>query len=141
MVCPFSRWATPLTDLRASVPDGERVCPGKCVPVSRIEGNLPRLGSGTDLGAKSIRFVGYLPRGKPIELQTMQFNLLAYLARHRGIVLTRAQLLNNVWGYEYQGDTRTVDVHIRWLREKLEEDPAHPKLLQTVRGVGYVLRT
>lgn len=79
-------------------------------------------------------------RGQDLELQPKQFDLLTYLMRNRGTVLTRDQLLHNVWGYDYAGDTRTVDVHIRWLREKLEEDPANPKLIQTVRGVGYVLR-
>jgi DNA-binding response OmpR family regulator len=79
-------------------------------------------------------------RGQNLELQPKQFDLLTYLVRNRGTVLTRDQLLHNVWGYDYAGDTRTVDVHIRWLREKLEEDPANPKLIQTVRGVGYVFR-
>jgi two-component system alkaline phosphatase synthesis response regulator PhoP len=79
-------------------------------------------------------------RGQELELQPKQFELLTYLVRNRGTVLTRDQLLHNVWGYDYVGDTRTVDVHIRWLREKLEEDPANPKLIQTVRGVGYVFR-
>jgi DNA-binding response OmpR family regulator len=79
-------------------------------------------------------------RGQDLELQPKQFDLLTYLVRNRGTVLTRDQLLQNVWGYDYAGDTRTVDVHIRWLREKVEEDPANPKLIQTVRGVGYVFR-
>ncbi len=79
-------------------------------------------------------------RGQDMELQPKQFELLTYLVRNRGTVLTRDQLLHNVWGYDYAGDTRTVDVHVRWLREKLEEDPANPKLIQTVRGVGYVFR-
>ncbi|GLV57772.1 DNA-binding response regulator [Dictyobacter sp. S3.2.2.5] len=79
-------------------------------------------------------------RGQDLELQPKQFDLLTYLVRNRGTVLTRDQLLHNVWGYDYAGDTRTVDVHVRWLREKLEEDPASPKLIQTVRGVGYVFR-
>jgi Response regulators consisting of a CheY-like receiver domain and a winged-helix DNA-binding domain len=79
-------------------------------------------------------------RGQELELQPKQFDLLTYLVRNRGTVLTRDQLLHNVWGYDYVGDTRTVDVHVRWLREKLEEEPANPKLIQTVRGVGYVLR-
>ncbi len=79
-------------------------------------------------------------RGQELELQPKQFELLVYLVRNRGTVLTRDQLLHNVWGYDYAGDTRTVDVHVRWLREKLEEDPANPKLIQTVRGVGYVFR-
>jgi DNA-binding response OmpR family regulator len=79
-------------------------------------------------------------RGRELELQPKQFDLLVYLARNRGTVLTRDQLLHNVWGYDYAGDTRTVDVHVRWLREKIEEDPANPKLIQTVRGVGYCFR-
>jgi DNA-binding response OmpR family regulator len=79
-------------------------------------------------------------RGEEFELQPKQFELLVYLVRNRGTVLTRDQLLHNVWGYDYVGDTRTVDVHVRWLREKLEEDPANPRLIQTVRGVGYCFR-
>jgi two-component system alkaline phosphatase synthesis response regulator PhoP len=79
-------------------------------------------------------------QGKGIDLQPKQFDLLTYLVKNRGTVLTRDQLLHNVWGYDYAGDTRTVDVHIRWLREKLEVDPASPKLIQTVRGIGYVFR-
>jgi DNA-binding response OmpR family regulator len=79
-------------------------------------------------------------RGQDLDLQPKQFDLLTYLVRNRGTVLTRDQLLQNVWGYDYVGDTRTVDVHVRWLREKLEEDPANPKLIQTVRGVGYCFR-
>lgn len=79
-------------------------------------------------------------RGQYIELQPKLFDLLAYLVRNRGTVLTRDQLLHNVWGYDYLGDTRTVDVHVRWLREKLEEDSANPKLIQTIRGVGYCFR-
>ena len=79
-------------------------------------------------------------RGQDMELQPKQFDLLTYLVRNRGTVLTRDQLLHNVWGYDYAGDTRTVDVHVRWLREKLEEDAANPKLIQTVRGVGYCFR-
>src|SRR5215831_14023941 len=79
-------------------------------------------------------------RGQKLDLQPKQFELLVYLVRNRGTVLTRDQVLYNVWGYDYAGDTRTVDVHIRWLREKLEEDPANPRLIQTVRGVGYVFR-
>jgi len=79
-------------------------------------------------------------RGQELELQPKQFELLTYLVRNRGTVLTRDQILHNVWGYDYTGDTRTVDVHVRWLREKLEEDPANPRLIQTMRGVGYVFR-
>ncbi len=72
-----------------------------------------------------------------IELPARLFELLVYMARHRGMALTRGRLLERVWGYDYVGDTRTVDVHVRWLREKIEDDPANPQLVQTVRGVGY----
>jgi two-component system alkaline phosphatase synthesis response regulator PhoP len=75
-----------------------------------------------------------------IELPPRLFDLLLYLARHPGTVLTRGRLLEHVWGYDYAGDTRTVDVHVRWLREKIEDDPANPQLIQTVRGVGYRLK-
>ena len=75
-----------------------------------------------------------------IELPPRLFDLLIYFARHPGMVLTRGRLLEHVWGYDYAGDTRTVDVHVRWLREKIEDDPANPQLIQTVRGVGYRLK-
>ncbi|HEX8731500.1 MAG TPA: response regulator transcription factor [Ktedonobacterales bacterium] len=75
-----------------------------------------------------------------IELPARLFELLLYMARHRGMALTRGRLLERVWGYDYAGDTRTVDVHVRWLREKIEDDPANPQLIQTVRGVGYRFR-
>jgi DNA-binding response OmpR family regulator len=74
---------------------------------------------------------------KEIQLPARLFDLLVYLVRNRGTVLTRDRLLENVWGYEYAGDTRTVDVHVRWLRERVEEEPATPQLILTVRGVGY----
>jgi len=76
-------------------------------------------------------------RDQPIELQARLFDLLAYMVRNRGTVLTRDRLLQHVWGYEYDGDNRTVDVYVRWLREKLEDAPANPQLILTVRGVGY----
>lgn len=75
--------------------------------------------------------------GRQIELPARLFDLLVYMVRHHGTVLTRDRILERVWDYEMPGDTRTVDVHIRWLREKLEDDPANPQLIQTVRGVGY----
>jgi DNA-binding response OmpR family regulator len=75
--------------------------------------------------------------GQEVELAARLFDLLVYIVRHRGIVLTRGRLLEHVWGYDYGGDTRTVDVHVRWLREKIEDDPSNPRLIQTVRGVGY----
>lgn len=74
---------------------------------------------------------------REIDLPARLFDLLVYMVRNRGIVLTRDRLLQHVWGYDFAGDTRTVDVHMRWLREKMENDPAHPEWLLTVRGVGY----
>jgi DNA-binding response OmpR family regulator len=75
--------------------------------------------------------------GEEVQLKPKEFDLLFYLARNAGQVFTREQLLENVWGYEFFGGSRTVDVHVRWLREKLEQDPARPRHLLTVRGVGY----
>lgn len=72
-----------------------------------------------------------------INLTTKEFDLLYFLAVNQGIVFTRERLLERVWGYDYAGDTRTVDVHLRHLREKLEKDPARPVYLLTVWGVGY----
>ena len=77
--------------------------------------------------------------GAALELSPKEFDLLAFLAKNRGLVFNREQLLEKVWGYDYAGDTRTVDVHIRWLRQKIETNPAHPKRLVTVRGTGYKL--
>jgi two-component system response regulator MtrA len=72
-----------------------------------------------------------------IALTVTEFRLLYELARHAGQVLTREQLLELVWGYSYLGDSRLVDVHVQRLRAKVEEDPAHPTLISTVRGIGY----
>jgi len=78
-------------------------------------------------------------RGAPLALTSKEFALLHYLARHPGIVLSRDALLREVWGYDFPVDTRTVDVHISWLRQKIEEDPARPRRILTVRGHGYRL--
>ena len=75
--------------------------------------------------------------GRTIVLTNKEFELLRFLASHAGQVFTREVLLNEVWGYEYYGDTRTVDVTVRRLREKIEDDPSDPKYIQTRRGVGY----
>ena len=74
---------------------------------------------------------------KSVDLRPREFDLLTHMAANPGRVYTRDQLLHDVWGFEYIGDTRTVDVHVRWLRLKIEKDPAKPKFLGTVRGVGY----
>ncbi|HEV8191128.1 MAG TPA: response regulator transcription factor [Ktedonobacterales bacterium] len=76
-------------------------------------------------------------RGQLIALNARLFDLLAYMVRNKGTVLTRDRILEHVWGYEYDGDNRTVDVYMRWLREKLEDDASNPQLILTVRGVGY----
>jgi two-component system alkaline phosphatase synthesis response regulator PhoP len=78
--------------------------------------------------------------GAPLQLKRREFDLLAYFLRHPGQLQTREALLRNVWGYEYVGDTRTVDVHVRWLRGKIEPDPTEPRRIQTVRGIGYVFQ-
>ena len=75
--------------------------------------------------------------GIALELSRMEFALLDFLARNEGQVFSRDHLLEKVWGYDFSGDTRTVDVHVSWLRRKIEADPAHPEHLLTVRGVGY----
>jgi len=75
--------------------------------------------------------------GVAVELSRMEFALLEFLARNQGQVFSRDHLLEKVWGYDFAGDTRTVDVHVSWLRHKIETDPAHPEHLMTVRGVGY----
>ena len=72
-----------------------------------------------------------------LELTAKEYDLLVFLTQHVSYVFTREQLLEKVWGYDFAGDTRTVDVHIRWLRQKIEIDPANPQHLITVRGTGY----
>ncbi len=76
-------------------------------------------------------------RGEPVQLALKEFELLEVLLRNAGRVLTRGQLIDRVWGADYVGDTKTLDVHVKRLRAKLEEDPANPALLVTVRGLGY----
>ncbi|MBT9139776.1 MAG: Alkaline phosphatase synthesis transcriptional regulatory protein PhoP [Dehalococcoidia bacterium] len=75
--------------------------------------------------------------GKTLDLPPKEFELLFLLISHPGRVFRRVDILNKVWGYDYVADTRTVDVHIRYLRQKVEEDPRNPVLLLTVRGIGY----
>jgi DNA-binding response OmpR family regulator len=78
-------------------------------------------------------------RGHVLSLRPKEFDLLFFLAKNPGVVHSRDVLLRRVWGYDFPIGTRTVDVHMRWLRQKLERDPANPEILQTVRGVGYRL--
>lgn len=76
-------------------------------------------------------------RDVTFHLKPKEFDLLVFMARNRGIVLSRDLILERVWGWDYDGGSRTVDVHVRWLREKIEDDPANPTRLLTVRGIGY----
>ena len=75
--------------------------------------------------------------GAPIEVRPREFDLLALLVSNPGRAYTREQILSSLWGHNYVGDERTVDVHVRWLREKIEDNPAQPKRIVTLRGVGY----
>ena len=105
-------------------------------PVAEPNGPPVRVGPvQVDLAGRRL-----LRDGKPVALTPRAFDLLAFLVRNRGQVLTREQLLEQVWGYDFAGETRTVDVHVHWLRQLIEVDPARPQLLETLRGVGYVLR-
>ncbi len=79
--------------------------------------------------------------GKEVALRFKEFELLSLLLLKAGDVVTRAEIFDKVWGTDWLGDMRTLDVHIRWLREKLEDDPSDPRIIQTVRGVGYRLVT
>ncbi len=112
---------------QAQTPAGERGAAGAVADEMLETGDLR-----IDVGRREVR------RGtREIELPARLFDLLVYMVRNQGLVLTRDRLLQSVWGYEFAGDTRTVDVHIRWLRERIEDDPAAPVRIQTVRGVGY----
>ncbi|MFB9769123.1 response regulator YycF [Lactiplantibacillus modestisalitolerans] len=122
--------------------------------VARVKANLRRQGapaaqpaeveenSDIEIGDLVIHPEAYMvsKRGDNIELTHREFELLHYLAQHIGQVMTREHLLQTVWGYDYFGDVRTVDVTVRRLREKIEDNPSHPKWLVTRRGVGYYLR-
>jgi DNA-binding response OmpR family regulator len=75
--------------------------------------------------------------GKPLELKPKEMELLLYFARNRGRAFTREQLLREVWGYDFMGDSRTIDVHVSWLRQKIEDQAGKPVRILTVRGIGY----
>jgi DNA-binding response OmpR family regulator len=95
-----------------------------------------------DLGRVQVDLAGHrlLRDGQAVSVTPKAFELLAFLVRNAGVVFTREQLLENVWGYDYAGETRTVDVHVHWLRAEIEPEPSRPEIIETVRGVGYVLR-
>ena len=123
--------------------------------IARIHGVLRRVtwGENASLGNRSAIKVLSTSRisinteshevlvlGTSVSLKPKEYELLTLLIVNKGKVLSRNQILNAVWGYDFYGDTRTVDVHIRWLREKIEENPSSPVSIQTVRGVGYQLK-
>lgn len=122
--------------------------------VARVKANMRRhqattavekeeeLSNDIVVGSLTIQPEAYLvlKRDQTIELTHREFELLHYLAKHIGQVMTREHLLQTVWGYDYFGDVRTVDVTIRRLREKIEDNPSHPAWIVTRRGVGYYLR-
>jgi two-component system, OmpR family, response regulator len=116
------------------------------VLLRRREAGLPSASASSSspisIGQVTLDLAGHrvLRDGKAVQIKPKAFDLLAFLARNRGQVFTREQLLERVWGSDYPGETRTVDVHVHWLRAEIEADPAKPQLLETVRGVGYVLR-
>jgi DNA-binding response OmpR family regulator len=115
--------------------------------VARVKAHL-RDTPQDKIGSKAIRYGNLnidfdsrtvMVAQQPVELTYKEFELLATMARYPNRVFTRDQLFSQVWGSNFLGESRTVDVHIRYLREKLEEDPSHPKHILTVRGVGYRL--
>ncbi|MBA4494076.1 response regulator YycF [Paenactinomyces guangxiensis] len=98
--------------------------------------------TSTTIGELSIDANSFVvtKKGKTIDLTHREFELLLYLSKHVNQVLTREHLLQSVWGYDYFGDVRTVDVTVRRLREKIEDDPGAPKYIITRRGIGYTMR-
>jgi len=120
--------------------------------IARIKTNIRRMdviakkqeepSKVTQFGNLSIDMNRYEVRkdGSVLELTLREFELLKYLAEHENKVFSREQLLEEVWGYEYYGDIRTVDVTVRRLREKLEDDSSDPKYIMTKRGIGYYFR-
>lgn len=112
--------------------------------VARVKAVIRRTGPAAE--SKSVTFSNISvdfdnhevkKEGKKIDLTLKEFNLLEILIKNKGRVMTRDFLLDKIWGYEYLGETRTVDVHIRHLRQKIEEDDKNPKIIETIRGVGY----
>ena len=114
--------------------------------LARIEALLRRAPAGTGASLETFRFgdvsidfkrAEVVKSERPVELSAMEFKLLQFLIENRGTVHSRDQLLDNVWGYDAMPSTRTVDVHVAWLRQKLESNPKHPQHIQTVHGMGY----
>jgi len=114
--------------------------------LARVEALLRRVPPGAAGGIDQYRFGDVqvdirraeVRKGPlPIEMSALEFKLLKYFIEHRGATLSRDELLNEVWGYDAMPSTRTVDVHVSWLRQKLEDTPKHPQFILTVHGLGY----
>jgi two-component system alkaline phosphatase synthesis response regulator PhoP len=114
--------------------------------LARLEAVLRRTADGSTSGAGKYRFgsvqvdfrrAEVTRDGTVVELSALEFKLLRYFIEHRGATLSRDELLNEVWGYDAMPSTRTVDVHVAWLRQKLEPHPRHPQFILTVHGLGY----
>lgn len=108
------------------------------VLLRRSQGNAPA-GPVYEFGPVCVNIRGAEVKrdGVPVALSAREFHLLCYFIEHRGAALTRDELLRDVWGYEQSLSTRTVDVHVGWLRQKLEPDPKNPRFIVTLQGIGY----
>ncbi|OFW11788.1 MAG: DNA-binding response regulator [Acidobacteria bacterium RIFCSPLOWO2_02_FULL_67_36] len=113
--------------------------------LARIEAKLrrapatPHPAEGYQFGDMRVDFrrADVMKNGEPVEVSAREFQLLKYFIEHRGATLTREELLNEVWGYNAMPSTRTVDVHVAWLRQKIEPNVRHPQFILTVHGLGY----
>lgn len=114
--------------------------------LARIEASLRRTSIGRSSGPTTFQFgdikvdfhrAEVERQGRRIEISAQEFKLLSYFIAHRGAILTRDKLLNEVWGYDATPSTRTVDVHVSWLRQKIEPNPHQPRYILTVHGLGY----
>ncbi|HXG84346.1 MAG TPA: response regulator transcription factor [Pyrinomonadaceae bacterium] len=118
--------------------------------MARIEALLRRSPNTISNSAEAFRFgavridfrrAEVFKNSAPVELSAMEFKVLQYFIENRGKVVSRDELLDEVWGYDAMPSTRTVDVHVAWLRQKLEDNPRHPQFIQTVHGFGYKFTT
>jgi two-component system alkaline phosphatase synthesis response regulator PhoP len=114
--------------------------------LARVDALLRRAGTGNTLAHGryqfgqlqiDIRSTEVMREGRPVALSAKEFHLLRYFVEHRGATLSRDELLREVWGYGGQPSTRTVDVHVAWLRQKIEKDPKNPQFIHTIVGMGY----
>ncbi|HZP32122.1 MAG TPA: response regulator transcription factor [Candidatus Acidoferrales bacterium] len=113
--------------------------------LARVDALLRRAGTGKTAHGRyqfgdlqiDIRSTEVMREGRPVALSAKEFHLLRYFVEHRGATLSRDELLREVWGYGGQPTTRTVDVHVAWLRQKIEKDPKNPQFIHTIVGMGY----